>query len=153
MTSQAVNIRELLPHDGDMVLLDELVSHTDNAIQVRVTLKKECIYCDGDGVISALLGPELMAQAIAALAGLDRRKNGLSSRLGVLLGTRRYHCRLPAFPIGVDMIVRAEELYREANGLAAFECTISIDDDLVAEARLNVFEPANAEALTAGRKQ
>ena len=94
-----------------------------------------------------------MAQTSSAFAGLEAKRAGEPIKLGFLLGTRRYETSLEVFPKGMVLDVRAQSEYRDANGLDSFHCMLSVGDEVVTTARLNVFQPRDTEGFLASRKQ
>ena len=82
-------VAELVPHAGNMVLLDEVLSCDTEAIEVRLLVRPNGLLSDSDGSLPAWTGIELMAQAIAAFAGIQAKRAGLPVELGFLLGTRK----------------------------------------------------------------
>src|SRR3546814_3669781 len=82
-----------------------------------------------------------MAQAIGAYAGIVRRQSGQPIEIGLLLGTRRYHCALAYFAPGTQLTVRAEQLVHDAGGVAAFACSIHVAGRELARAEIKAFQP------------
>lgn len=145
-------IAELLAHRDNMLLLDRVLESGSAGIRVAASVDGEAWYADADGAMPAWIGIELMAQAIAALVGLNAREKGLPPKQGLLLGTRGFTARVPTFPRGARLVVAASEVFREDNGLAAFDARIELAGaekagEIVAEATLKVFEPADFKTL------
>lgn len=147
-------ITELLTHRGNMLLLDRVLESGPAGIRVAASVDSEAWYADADGAMPAWIGIELMAQAIATLVGLSAREKGLPPIQGLLLGTRSFTARVPTFARGARLVVVASEVFRENNGLAAFDARIERLDketeqagETVAEATLKVFEPADFKTL------
>ena len=120
-------IAELLPHAGEMILLDAVLEHASEHAVCSRRVPAAGLFHDADGNLPAWMGVELMAQAIAAWAGCQAKAAGEPVRLGFLLGTRHYVCNVVAFAPG-------SELRIEAPGV-------------LAQARLTVFSPPDASAL------
>lgn len=140
-------IAELLPHAGEMILLDAVIKAEDERIACLRTVRGEGLFEDADG-LPAWAGVELMAQAIAAWAGHLARQARQPVRLGFLLGTRHYHCDVDGFPPGTELRVEAARSFHDDSGMAVFACRI---DSAIgcAEALLNVFSPPDAEVFFA----
>jgi len=132
-------LAELLPHAGNMILLDELVACDAESVSARWTVKP-CLISDADGHLPAWNGLELMAQSVAAWAGVRAKRAGVPVELGFLLGTRRYTCNVPCFPHGTQLQIHAYSSLEDASGLGVFECTVT-GPAIHAQARLNVFRP------------
>jgi len=138
------DIAELVPHDGQMVLLERVISVDPENLCAELTIGPDTLFCDGAGV-GAWVGIEYMAQAIAAHAGYQARLRGEAVKVGFLLGARRYQCSVPAFAMGTVLHVHAHYAMQGDNGLAAFECRIddAASGAALAHATVTVFEPDN----------
>ncbi|ARU90096.1 hotdog family protein [Pseudomonas sp. M30-35] len=136
-------LAELVPHSGDMVLLDEVVRYGVDEVETRVQVKADGLFNQEDGSLPAWLGVELMAQSIAAFAGCHAREAGKPIALGFLLGTRKFECNVESFPLGAELHIKALRSLQDDNGMAVFECHLT-GPDIHATARLNVFQPPNA---------
>jgi predicted hotdog family 3-hydroxylacyl-ACP dehydratase len=133
-------IAELLPHAGDMILLDGVEAFDAESVDTVLSVRPGGLFNGPDGSLPAWVGVELMAQSVAAFAGCQARAAGLPVELGFLLGTRRYHCDVAAFPVGAVLRIRAVRSLQDDNGMAVFECRLE-GPGCCAEARLNVFRP------------
>lgn len=136
-------IEELIAHRDNMLLLDHVTEAGPGFLCATATAKPDAWYADNKGSMPAWIGIELMAQAIGAYVGLSAQAKGLPPKQGLLLGTRSYVAHRPAFDANALLSVRAEQVFHEDNGLAAFACTIDCAGRLAAEATLKVFEPSN----------
>ncbi|MBA1262259.1 ApeP family dehydratase [Stutzerimonas sp. NM35] len=132
-------IAELLPHAGDMILLDGVESFDEDSVTTRLTVRPGLL-SQPDGGLPAWVGIEIMAQSVAAFAGCQGRRAGLPVELGFLLGTRNYQCNVEAFPPGSELRIRASRSLQDDSGMGVFECHLD-GPGIHAEARLNVFRP------------
>ena len=133
-------IAELLPHAGDMILLDGVERFDDDNVETVLQVRADGLLNTADGSLPAWVGVEIMAQSVAAFAGCHARQAGQPVELGFLLGTRSYQCNVEAFPAGADLRVRAHRSLQDDNGMGVFECHLE-GPGIHAEARLNVFRP------------
>ncbi len=133
-------IAELLPHAGDMILLDGVECFDDDSVETVLQVRADGLLSVADGSLPAWVGVEIMAQSVAAFAGCHARQAGQPVELGFLLGTRSYQCNVEAFPAGADLRVRAHRSLQDDNGMGVFECHLD-GPGIHAEARLNVFRP------------
>lgn len=140
-------IEELLPHRGTMRLLDRVLEFDAARIRAECVPRHDAWYADARGNMPAWIGIELMAQAIAAHVGLVKRSEGKPVAPGVLLGTRSYGARSPAFAPGTPLRISAARAFSDASGLAAYDCAIDADGATLASATLKVFEPADFRAF------
>lgn len=150
MDCRDIPVRELLPHDPPMVLLDRAISFEDATFIAEVDVRNDSILCQDSGV-PGWVGIEYMAQAVAAHAGCKARLEGEPPSIGYLLGTRSYECSLAAFPVGETLQVYIESLYVEM-GLGAFACRIDMGET-VASATISVYQPGEgmSESIDSGR--
>ncbi len=61
--------------------------------------------------VPSYVGIEYIAQTVAAHAGMAALEKGELVRVGFLLGTRRYACRVPYFPLGALLTVRVRPIF------------------------------------------
>lgn len=141
-------IAELIPHAGDMILLDAVLEHDADHVRCTHKVAADGLLHAADGRLPAWAGVELMAQAIAAWAGCTARAKGRPVRLGLLLGTRQYRCNVTGFPPGSTLTVSARREFSDATGMGVFVCRIEAPG-VLAEAKLTVFSPPDATALFA----
>jgi len=140
-------IAELVPHRGAMLLLESISAASDTELEARAAVPAEAWFLDGDGAMPSWIGIELMAQAAAALAGLNGRKASQPPRPGVLLGTRSYRASAGRFPRGARLVVSVRLAQADEIGYAAYDCAIRGPGELLAEATLKVFAPADFGAF------
>lgn len=132
-----------------MRLLDRIVAFDEQGIVARTRVDPDAWYAGPDGSMPSWIGIELMAQAIAAHANLtDGIKDG-APRRGVLLGTRSFEATTTRFAPATEITVRARRVYREPEGLGAYDCELAVDERMLAHAVLKVFEPADFDDFVA----
>ncbi len=145
-------IAELLPHAGDMILLDEVLRYAEEDVETRLQVRPAGLFNQADGSLPAWLGVELMAQSIAAYAGCQARQAGAPVELGFLLGTRSFQCNVEHFPVGAELHIHATRTLQDDNGMGVFECRLS-GPGIQAFARLNVFRPPQVASYLAEQPQ
>jgi len=133
-------IAELIPHAGDMILIDQVLRVGDEDIETQLTVRRNGLFNQVDGSLPAWVGIELMAQSVAAFAGCQARLCGEPVELGFLLGTRKYECNVDRFPAGAELHIHATRSLQDENGMGVFECHLR-GQGIQALARLNVFRP------------
>jgi predicted hotdog family 3-hydroxylacyl-ACP dehydratase len=139
-------IAEVVPHAGEMILLDDIVEARSERIVCTRMIRSGGLFVDDDGSLPAWVGVELMAQAVAAWAGCCARSEHRPVQMGFLLGTRHFVCNVEAFPAGVQLRVEAMREFHNEQGMGVFHCRIE-GPGIHAEARLNVFSPPDAQAF------
>lgn len=136
-------LAELLPHAGDMILIEQILSFDDEQIHTRLTVKPGGLFNRPDGSLPAWVGIELMAQSVAAYAGCHARARGDAVELGFLLGTRKFECNVEHFPAGTELTIHGLRSLEDDSGMGVFECHINAPG-IHATARLNVYRPPQA---------
>lgn len=135
---------QLLPHTDRAVLLDEIVHDTDDGVEAAALITAaHPFFVAGHGV-PVWVGIELMAQAIAAHAGLAGQRAGRGPRRGMLLGTRHYQGYVPWFAEGSRLSIHANREFGNNGSLAACECRIACAGDTLAEATIVIIEEEDA---------
>ncbi|OZI23789.1 3-hydroxylacyl-ACP dehydratase [Bordetella genomosp. 9] len=141
-------VAQLVPHSGDAILLDAVDDWDEESLRATAVVRPDGLYSSPDGSLPPWMGLEIMAQAVGAWAGCQARSQGEQVGLGFLLGTRRYDCHVDRFAAGTRLSVRVAQSLQDAAGMGVFECELRHGDDLLAQARLNVYRPADAGAFT-----
>ncbi|MCO8310435.1 hotdog family protein [Pseudomonas mandelii] len=136
-------LAELLPHAGDMILIEQILSFDEDQIHTRLIVKPGGLFNRPDGSLPAWVGIELMAQSVAAYAGCHARQKGNAVELGFLLGTRKFECNVEHFPAGTELTIHGIRSLEDDNGMGVFECHLTAPG-IHATARLNVFRPPQA---------
>lgn len=146
MTACPWPVATLLPHAGNMILIDEVQAYDATTLSARAVVRPGP-YSLPDGSLPPWLGMELMAQAVGAWAGCQARQAGEAVKLGFLLGTRRYECHGGNLPAGATLTIHVERGLMDASGMSVFECELRDDTRLLAHARLNVYQPKDPTAF------
>lgn len=133
-----INVEDVLPHAGQMMLLDKILEYDQQRMVVETRVRDDGLFGDGQAV-PAWLGIEYMAQTVAAHGGMMRYLAGKSINIGFLLGTRRYKSNTSSFNVGDLLTITVERLI-EDQGLSAFSCQI-VGDGVDISAKLNVYQP------------
>ncbi len=137
-----IEVAELLPHDGHMVLLDGVVDYDQESLVAEVVVRDDGLFGDGK-TIPAWIGIEYMAQTVAAHGGMMCHLAGKPINLGFLLGTRRYISNISDFTVGTRLTVKVNR-FIEDQGLGVFDCQI-LGDGIDISAKLNVYQPDKVE--------
>ncbi len=120
---------KLLPQDGAMVLLDEVVSHDERAITCRARSHRDPANpLVRDGVLPVWAGIEYAAQAMAAHFCLSAGVHG-EATIGLLGGLRDVVCEAARLDdVASPLIVKAERLAHDVAG-SIYEFRVSAEDD------------------------
>lgn len=134
---------EVLPHAGDMVWIDRIVSWRSDAI-VCVAALRAGHPLERSGSTEAWIVVEWMAQAIAALVGLGCRAAGEPVRAGYLVAVPRLELSRATVAVGQTVELRCTREFGDEN-LASFACEAWDGTARIAAATLNVYRPAGAD--------
>lgn len=140
------SLSELLPHAGDMILIDAIEACDDQSIRARMKVTPGGLFNLADGSLPAWVGIELMAQTVAAFAGIQAKRNGQPVELGFLLGTRKYESTVASLAANQQVEIKATCSLQDETGMGVFECTLTADPDVQMSARLNVYRPPNVSS-------
>lgn len=137
------SIPELLPQAEPMILLtgyEEPLSEDSVVAFVDVT-EAAPFYEQALGGVPACVALEYMAQTMAVLVGLARRRKGLKPRLGFVLGSRKLETKIPCFRDGESYRIAATCTY-EDESFGSFDCVITDRGGKeVAKATMTAFQP------------
>lgn len=121
------HLAPLLPHAGNMILLDEICHYSDSQLQALARIGPNHLFLDETGQLPLWCAVEIMAQAIAALAGCHAHDAGQPVKPGFLLGSRQIDLRRPAVAQGSLLRVDVSASTRdEASGFGVFDCSLSL---------------------------
>ncbi len=139
-------IEDLIAHRDPMILISRLVSHDESTAFCEVDISDSSLfYQQSNNGVATYVGIEYMAQSIAAFAGAKALENGDAVNIGFLLGSRKYQTFYPVFQNNTTYQIYVEQLFQEDSGLSVFDCKISLGDELIAQAKINAFQPDNPE--------
>ena len=110
-------IRDLVPHQGAMCLLEEVLQWDENAIACRaVSHRDPANPLRSGGALSAVMGVEYAAQAVAVHGGLSRKAE--KPKKGYLAALRDVECLVERLDTEAgDLIVRATRVAAESGRL------------------------------------
>ncbi|RUO53650.1 hotdog family protein [Pseudidiomarina homiensis] len=143
-------LTDLIKHRPPMRLIDRFINgdSVETTAHCEVTITTDNLfYRDELGGLPAHVGVELMAQSIAAAAGYRNRGAGEDIKIGFLLGSRKYQCAIDRFPLGETYSIHVAEIHAESSGLSVFQCEIKHHETVVANAKINVFQPPDEAAF------
>lgn len=140
------NVASLVPQSGDMVLLDSITAFGDDFLQGEAEIRPEHILIKR-GKLAAFAGIEIMAQGIAAWAGIQARQKNEPVRLGYLLGGRRLHIYQPEIAIGTRLKIDVKMSIQDATGFGVFDCQLidKTTNEVLLAGALNVFSPKDGK--------
>lgn len=143
-----LDLRQLVPHSGQMLLLDELTGATESSLDAVCIVRDDGLFTLDDGQVPAMVAIEYMAQAVAAFAGVRASLRHEPIKLGLLLGARNFTSSVAYFSPGDRLAVGVKLVIESVNGLAVFDCEITGRDSYTS-ARLTVITIDSLDSLGA----
>lgn len=150
MKQNSYPIEAVVPHKHPMILIDELVAYNELVAQCSLKItSKSNFYNDAKQSVPSYVAIEYMAQSIAAFANANEKDQGGEVAIGFLVSSRKLKVFVSEFSVDMKLMVTVEQLYAEESGLSAFDCFIEHNGERVAEAKINIFQPQDANAFLA----
>lgn len=122
---QKLSLEEVLPHAEPMILLSDYdLPGAPDSVTAYVDVDEDSPFFEsGIGGVPACVALEYMAQAMALATGLKRIANGLSPRIGFILGSRRLDMDIPFFSAGSRYRIEVACTYSD-DTFGSFDCGI-----------------------------
>ena len=136
-------IESLIPHSGEMVLVDEIVEINTEQICVKTTIRENNAFLE-NGVFPVYKALEIMAQSLVVFRGSTDKES--CNKLGFLLGSRRFEILKPSVKIGDTLLVKTKISMQDSNGLGVYDSAVHLGEELIAKATISVLNP-NEEML------
>jgi len=141
-----------IPHKHDAVLLSEILYADGDRVTAVATVRPGTAFSDAEGNLPGWVGPEIMAQAVAAFSGCrSLRDRGEPAEIGLLLGIRDYASAVAEFRAGDELWIEVVRSSEDEEGRGVFDCSMSMAGAVVAAGTLTVFEPKDGAFLDAER--
>ena len=146
------SIAAAIPHQHDAVLLSEILHADGDRLTAVAMVRSGTAFGDVSGDLPGWIGPEIMAQAVAAFSGCrSLRERGDSAEIGLLLGIRDYSSTTAEFRVGDRLQIEVVRSSEDEEGRGVFDCTIAIGGAAIAAGTLTVFEPKDGAFLESER--
>ncbi len=138
-----INIEDLIPHRGKMILIDEIVEITPEYALTSSIVNASWPLLTANGVSSLIL-VEVAAQSAGVCNGWDRiQEKGIeSSKMGWLVGVKRAKFNRDFIPLESEIITRSENSNKYDN-LRVTSSVSRIDGDIVGEVTLQLFQASD----------
>ncbi len=134
-----------VPHEDDAILLDKVWQESAYRTRGTALVRAHTPFSDDDSGWPSWMVIELMAQVVAASAGLREFRAGARARLGLLLGVRSFICARPSFAAGTRLQVDSLESTRDESGMGVFDCSLLADGAATATGTLTVYLPESVD--------
>lgn len=142
LTCPITDVSPLLPHSGNMVMLEKITDFGDDFLIAEMTPTETCVLIK-NGELPTYMAAEIMAQGIAAWAGCKCVKAGAPISLGYWIGSRKLTFHTPLVTLGHRLQIRIHLSIEDATGFGVFDCSLTDLDtqQVLIEGALNVFRP------------
>lgn len=139
-TLSDLNLEDLLPHRGDMLLVKEILAVDSKTASALFLVDKTWPMADEHGVHPLIL-VELAAQTAGVCNGWDRiqTKGRDSNQMGWLVGIKKADFTLNSLPFGSIITARAENTY-SFESLREVSCELEMDNQIIGRATLQLFQ-------------
>jgi len=143
------DVSPLLAHEGSAILIDKVLSYGEGHLVAWVGHDKKSLYSDDLGNVPIWVGLEYMAQTIGAFAGIVSLQNNEPIRIGLLLGVRKYKASVPRFLKNSPVEISVEEVFRDEDNLAMFDCEIKdgVDGRVMASAQIKAILSSDIDQI------
>ena len=128
----------LIPHRRGMRLIEWVKNPTRDALQAE-TVVTEKWPLQAYGMVSSLLGMELVAQTVSALSTW-RRGEGAGPKVGLVVGIKEAEFLRPQVPVGTRLTIQIHKLY-QIGDYAVVQGRVSSDTALICKIIIQVMEP------------
>ncbi|WP_432737370.1 3-hydroxylacyl-ACP dehydratase [Maridesulfovibrio sp. FT414] len=137
-----IEARRLLPHRGQMLLIDSVLTAEGDAGTALADLSTQSIALDSDGSLLTPFYIELLAQAYAAICGYQLQSLGRPIPEGYLVGVQKFHITSQkTAEFSSNELLITVQIVGNFNGFAVVEGTVSCEEITLAEGRIKVFVP------------
>ncbi|MFM2416814.1 MAG: hypothetical protein RL385_1537 [Pseudomonadota bacterium] len=129
-------IEELVPHAGNMILVDALLHWGKGEAICGMRIRQGAPFVH-EGRVEAVVSMEYMAQAVAACLGFEALQGGEGVRVGMIIACKRFDAHVASFAVGDELTVHVKCI-RGNDTLSHFACEVKREDVLCAEAVLTL---------------
>ena len=138
-----IQAEKLLPHGGQMLLIDSVLTADDTSGTVLCNLSAQSIAIGADGNILEPFYIELVAQSYAAVCGYHLQKSGQPVPEGYLVGVQKFQINpQPAHTtwLSSELLINVQTV-GDFDGFAVVEGTVSREGKVLAEGKIKLFVP------------
>lgn len=132
-----INIEDFIPHREPIRIISEVIEIKEESAVTGATVNSSWPLSGKDGVNSLVL-IEAIAQTVALVEGLKKKKEGKAGAIGWLVGIKSAEFKKTKIPINTRLIIMVNKLYSLDN-YGVIKGTVKSGDDVLAIAVLQVF--------------
>ncbi len=146
LTCPITNIAPLIPHSGEMILLDRVIEFSAEHLIAETEVRSQNILLK-KGRLDSFAGAEILAQGIGAWAGCKCVRAGIPIGLGYWLGSRKLNVHQQYIDVGTKLKVCIKMSIEDATGFGVFDCQLinQTTNQVIIDGILNVFTPKESK--------
>lgn len=133
--------KELVPHRGTMLLIDELSEYTPEYLSGRTCITNKNPFLDAGGKLDGICFVEILAQLAAAGEGYEARKGGGRVKSGYLVGVNDFSIHRQA-RLGDILHARMNKTLK-VNNINVFEGNIFLGEECISSGKLKLYVEEN----------
>lgn len=137
-----------LPHEAPMILLEEVISVSEGSAHCRSWISPHSVlgpFLTSQGELPGWYALELMAQTVGVWNGWHNQKNSVvTPALGMILGARELRTTTPYFTANQQLDIEVTLLMQDGR-VACFEAAITASKTLLAQGKINTYQPDSTE--------
>lgn len=127
-----------IPHTGEMVLVDEIISLKDGKITTKTIIKKDNSFLE-DGKFYTYKVIEIMAQSLGVYQG-EIKKGEFN--MGFLVGCRNFEIFEKNIKPLDEVVVCSQVSIQDENGFGVWHSEAFLNKKIIAKATLSVLSPS-----------
>lgn len=131
------NAKELVPHRGTMLLIDELSEYTPDYVSGRTCITNKNPFLDAGGKLDGICFVEILAQLAATGEGYEARKGGGRVKSGYLVGVNDFSIYRQA-RLGDILRVRMNKTLK-VNNINVLEGNIFLGEECISSGKLKLY--------------
>lgn len=136
------SIDAYLPHKAPMILLDKVLSATENSAVCEVLVNQDgplTPFLTEKNTLPSWFFIEIMAQTVGVWNGLRLQKNDSEPKIALLLGIRKFHSTIIEAQLNDTITVEAQMMLFDET-LSSFTCHLKINNNLIASGNIVAYE-------------
>ncbi len=135
------NAKELVPHRGTMLLIDELSEYTPEHVSGKTRITNKNPFLDAGGKLDGICFVEILAQLAAAGEGYEARKGGGRVKSGYLVGVNDFSIHRQA-RLGDILHVRMNKTLK-VNNINVLEGNVFLGGECISSGKLKLYVAEN----------
>ena len=131
----------LLPHKGEMIFIDQILSHDDKCTTCSFTWKKNSSFSDASGRLPQALLIEVAAQAVGLHAGLRQAREKITPKIGFLIAINQITLPIEPLPAAVEHTIHVDQSWDDPH-FGIFNVKITeVDNNQCFSGQLKLLQP------------